>query len=226
MSYRFTIKAIIVALAQSCLLLSYSAQAATSVANPKATATISSSCQISAQNLSFGALVLPVSAQSASSSMSVLCSKNAPYTIGLAYGGIYGKGTASGDYYVSQYAQTHSLYWYEHYSSTGVDEGSVYMTSIPSGYAYNGSAYVNTNQTYYTYGLMSGVASGDTIGYSIQVPGNPAQVWNAGNSSYAGTGSGATQTLPVVGKLVPAQSSSTYPTPDAYMDTVTATVSF
>jgi spore coat protein U-like protein len=211
-----------------------------STANPQATATIASVCTINAQNLSFGNLVLPLSAQSASSNMSVLCSNKASYTVALAYGGIYGQGSnTSGDYWV--YNGGHQ---YREYNSSGTVVGIVTCNNntatlvysptittcasgVPTGWsgAYNasGNQYIGAA---YTYGEMTGVVNGDHIGYFIQVPNNPGQVWNAGNYSYSATGIGSIQTIPVVGTLVPAQSSGSYPTPDMYMDTVTATVNF
>lgn len=224
------------------------AHAGTVSASTKATATISSVCVISAQSLNFGNLVLPLGAQSASTTMSVQCSNNSKYTIGLAYGGVYGTGTGSENATVI-IGFASSLYAY---NANTKDYQKI--TSLPAGYtnttgavscmntwgangvttAAGGNAcfgYTTTGTAYtfgsaYAYGKMIGVAKGDTIGYSIQVPGNPAQVWNAGNSNYSATGNGSTQSIPVVGTLVPGQSGSVYPTPDMYMDTVTASVSF
>jgi spore coat protein U-like protein len=235
--------------------VSYSYAAGTS-ANTQATASISSVCTISAQNLSFGNLVLPLSAQSASTSMSVLCSNKSSYTIGLTYGGIYGSGI-SGNYWtaVSQACNSStnasSMYYnplnpngtaggyvWTEYNTSGKVVGGACTTSPPGnsgtyvatlGYTAsttNGQYYNPANTTVYNYGKMTGVANGDNIAYSIQVPNNPNQVWNNSNYSYSATGTGVTQSIPVVGKLVPAQSGSSYPTPDMYMDTVTATVNF
>lgn len=175
--------------------------AGTASASTQAKATLSAVCTISAQNLSFGNLVLPISAQTASSSMSVLCSKNANYTVGLAYGGVYG--TTS--------TQTIA---HEYQSCVGFGD--------PPPECY----YYTTTTTTYNYGKMLGVAKGDYIGYSIQVPNQPSEVWNAGNYSYSSTGTGVSQSIPVVGTLVPSQSGSKYPIPDSYMDTVTATINF
>jgi spore coat protein U-like protein len=192
-----------------------SAQAGTSNASTNATATISSSCQIAAQNLNFGALVLPLSSQSTSTNMTVMCSKKATYTIGLAYGGVYGQGGQS-----STIALT---------SGGKVTGGSACYYGSYYEYQY-GSPYcassITVTSTVYAYGKMIGAAKGDTVGYSIQVPNNPGQIWNAGNSTYSSTGTGVSQTIPVVGTLVPGQSGSLYPTPDSYLDTVTATINF
>lgn len=215
--------------------------AGTSSASTQANATLAATCTISAQNLSFGNLVLPISAQSASTSMSVLCSKNHAYTIGLAYGGVYGQGgVTSGDYWTtgggsggcSRTSCNYSI-TYTEFNSTGTQINTATYnwnggaTPTPPNTTYNSSngEYTSNATVGYAYGKMIGVSSGDSVAYSIAVPNNPGQIWNAGESSYSSTGTGASQTIPVVGTLVPSQSGS-YPTPDTYMDTVTATVNF
>lgn len=229
------------------------AHAGTSTASPKATATLAATCTISAQNLSFGNLVLPLSAQSASTSMNVLCNNKASYTVGLAYGGIYGQGnspqTEEIGYFGAGTAGQYDVFAYNEQTGAVTSLGS--NVSISTVNSLVSGATKATSSTYepmpgicntysqctafYTkqvpgtafgYGVMTGVASGDKVAYSIQVPGNSSEVWNAGESSYSATGTGISQSIPVVGKLVPAQSSGNYPTPDMYMDTVTASVSF
>jgi spore coat protein U-like protein len=229
------------------LLSTNQAKAGSSSASQQATATLSSSCTLSAQNLSFGNLVLPLSAQSASTSMSVLCSKNHSYTVALAYGGVYGQGTGDGSYWEVIGCSTqhvsgitppacgnYYIWWYE-FNAAGTQIGSSQLywptNQAPTGVTgYSGTTTPLGTKfqlgSGYSYGLMTGVAKGDHVAYSIQVPGNSAEVWNAGNYSYTATGTGATQSIPVTGKIVPAQSGSNYPTPDMYMDTVTTTVSF
>lgn len=206
--------------------------ASSSGASTKATATLASACTISAQNLSFGALTLPLSAQTASTSMSVLCSKSHAYTIGLAYGGVYGVGANPVQHvYININGTVDEQQSGGGFSpcnctipANSVNEGPVWNGLNYTGYSNIYVAQVPT--TFYTYGKMLGAAKGDSVGYFIQVPNNPGQVWNTGNYTYSSTGTGASQTIPVVGTLVPAQSGSKYPTPDAYSDTVTAVVNF
>lgn len=212
--------------------------AGTTAASSKATATIPSACIITAQNISFGNLVLPISAQTASSTMTVLCSNKASYTVSLAYGGIYGLGgTNDGNYWVEKGcggaapACYNDGTWYFQYNASG---------TLLKQQEYNwqlGQAPANTTGPYqvggsypehyvaYGYGLMTGVALGDHIGYFIAVPGG-SNVWNAGESNYTATGIGSSQSINMKATLVPAQSTSAYPSPDSYMDTVTATVSY
>lgn len=70
--------------------------------NLTTTAKIENFCSISANDLNFGVVNLPLTAQSANSTMNVLCNNNTSYTIDLAYGGIYGQGaTGNGNIYTS-----------------------------------------------------------------------------------------------------------------------------
>lgn len=197
----------------------------------QATATLSAVCTLQAQNLSFGNVVMPLTSQGASSNMSVLCSKSSAYTISLAYGGQYGAGTQTVQGTVTSWSAANTgstiICGYQYTDSQG-NRNNQFLdfagatTGLPS----ECPSQSFTIGATYTYGKMVGIMSGDAIGYSIQVPGNPGQVWNTGQGSYAGTGTGSSQSIPIVGKLVPAQSSTNYPTPDSYMDTVTALVNF
>lgn len=202
--------------------------AATSTNSTKATAQLVASCTINASNVSFGTLLLPLSNQPATSSMTVLCSNGASYTIGMAYGGVYGTGTG-----VTGNLPLQSAVQYPSWASCNYS-GSINGQNYTSTQNYTLSYYWNygcpANYTYsspaYNYGLMTGTVKGDKIAYSIQVPGNPSQVWNSGNFSYTATGTGSSQSIPVKATLVPGQSSSSYPAPDMYMDTATATINF
>lgn len=236
------------------LFLPVQSYAGITSANNQATATVAAECTISAQNLSFGNLVLPLSAQSASTSMTVLCSKSHTYSVGLAYGGIYGQGGSAGSNYIQSAGDCYGSACPKNINNvTPTGAAEIWNVYNPSGQLISSlSSVVNnppvsvweadwgvtlteSNGIYYegavaspsyAYGKMLGVAHGDNIAYAIQVPNNPGQVWNAGENNYSSTGTGVSQTIPVVGTLIPAQSGSNYPTPDSYMDSVTAVVSF
>lgn len=60
------------------------------------TATINNVCLIEADNINFGQVFSPLTTQGYKGNMRVHCSKEAAYTIQLAYGGIYGSGTGNG----------------------------------------------------------------------------------------------------------------------------------
>jgi spore coat protein U-like protein len=229
-----TIKLSTLALALSALSLA-SAQTATTPL--KATATLNSSCTISATGVTFGAIMAPLNAQSSSGNMNILCNAGTAYTINLAYGGMYGQ-LGPGDYLAVGGTPQAGYIVYSRYTSTGVliPNSTVAIRDInyPSyaavGSALGGCTYTPTACTFasssYAYGKMIGVAKGDNIAYSISVPGNPGQVWNTGAGSYTGTGTGDTQSLPILAQIVPGQSGRPYPTADTYIDTVTATLSY
>lgn len=191
-------------------ILTTLAQANTNTATTKATATLSSLCVISTQNINFGQISLPVSTQSASSNMTVQCTKGSSYTIGLAYGGIYGQGSS-----VQTQTGTQTISNCSHYFGGNCDQWDT--TYVPV---------YTTTTSYYTYGKMTGSTSGDSIGYSIQVPNNPNQIWNTGNNSYSSTATGINQTIPVIATLIPGQTTNQYPEADNYLDTVTATITY
>jgi spore coat protein U-like protein len=218
------------------------AQTHSTTASPKATATLAATCTISVQNVNFGIVSLPIGAQSASSNMTVQCSKSAPYTVALAYGGIYGQGSPVTSYWVHEgcpQACMTNWNWYYQYNTSGqfisqqqfqnvLTNGSLDLSKINI----PGATWNATTQTYqvkgtaYGYGKMIGAAKGDNIAYYIQVPNNSSAIWNAGNSNYQSAGTGANQTIPVVATLVPGQTTNSYPTADTYLDVVTATISY
>lgn len=65
--------------------------------NLDTTAKIEKFCSISTNDLNFGVLSSPLTAQNASSSMNILCTNNTSYKIDLAYGGVYGQGIIGGN---------------------------------------------------------------------------------------------------------------------------------
>jgi spore coat protein U-like protein len=204
-------------------------------ATTKATATLAAVCTISAQNVNFGQIILPIANQNATSSMTIQCTKGSAYTIGLAYGGVYGQGTSGGgDYYIVTYIGGQGTYVvYNHYSATGTLLGSINNSALNTTGLVHGSSdlavgakwWVNPASTPYSYGLLNGVAHADTIGYSIQVPNQPAQVWNNGVNSYTSTATGSTQSIPIVATLQSGHGVS-YPTADSYLDIIIATISY
>lgn len=200
------------------------AQASGSItATAKASATLAAVCTISAQAVNFGQIALPVGAQSATSNMNVTCTKNSSYTISLAYGGVYGQGGQSANLTLTSGSKVAG--------GSACNYGGTVNGTYQTVYYYNyGSPYCPSTYSYsstpYGYGKMSGAANGDSIAYSIQVPGNSSEIWNSGNYSYTATGTGSNQTIPVVVTLVPSQTANQYPSADNYLDTVTATINY
>lgn len=90
-----------------------------------------------------------------------------------------------------------------------------------------------TNSTGYTVGLSSGsgtvaarkmTSGAASLNYSLTTDAARANNWTdiGGGNVATGTGAGSAQTLTVFGRIPGAQ----YPTPGAYTDTITATVSY
>lgn len=218
---------IILAILASCVVLGNAhAQSNTSTKATKATASLIASCQISAQNANFGSLVLPLSAQSTTANLSVLCNKGASYTIDMTYGGVYGQGYPGSEVYYytgGQCDPTHSM-MFGYDVVTGARNDVV--CSIPTGSVQGtDGGYYTGAPVSYNYGKMMGAAKGDNIAYTIEVPGKPGVAWNTTNK-YTAVGTGVAVSVPVKTTLVPNQSGRNYPIPDVYSDTVTTKITF
>ncbi|MDA8453680.1 spore coat U domain-containing protein [Acidovorax sp. GBBC 3334] len=202
-----------------------------------ATSTLSATCSFSATSVNFGALVLPLSSQSAGGGIGLLCSRDAPYTIDLAYGGVYGQGKpGDGSYWTYWSSRNVDSKYFARMSPSGTvleyqwayTSGTVVTPDVAKslGCVYSGASQCFTGTTAYDYGVMEGAAKGDSVAYSIFLPGDTTKVWNAGKNSYTGSGTGKQEKINFQAKIVPAQSGAAYPAPDFYADTVTATVKY
>lgn len=207
----------------------------------KTTVDIKGYCSMSVNNINFGTLSMPLMAQSSLSAINLLCSRDIPYTIDMAYGGVYGQGsTADGSYWTfhSTRASDGSSNWFAKYSSTGAliqyaaaatPNAERYISPAVAaslGCTYSGPSQCATGSAAYTYGRMNGAAKSDKVAYYIAVPGDNSKVWNNGVNNYKSVGTGTAVTINFTGYIVPGQSTSSYPAADMYMDTVTATITY
>lgn len=218
-------KKIILAIFASITLLGQAqAQKLTTNTN-KATAKLVASCQIAAQSVSFGNIILPLTTQSANSNLSVLCNKGANYSIEMTYGGIYGKSyPGSTVYRLAGEACAPTITRFNVFDVlTGVKKGQ--SCGLPEKFVTQNWEYYTGEPVNFNYGKMVGASKGDNVAYSLEVPGKTGVVWNTSNK-YSATGTGETESIPVKATLVPSQSGSAYPIPDMYLDTVTAQVTF
>ena len=147
-------------------------------------------------------------------------------------GGVYGLGnTGDGTYWTpANRASTYQTLYFKHFSDgyiieQWIDKGQLEKvagcTIVPSN-----PNRCNKNGTPYDYGMMKGVAKGDSVAYAIYVPDDNSKVWNMGKNSYSGLGTGKEESLNFQAKIITAQNPNSFPTPDFYMDIVTATVTY
>lgn len=214
------------------ILLSNNAFADNLQVGTKSTATLAASCRINAQSISFGQLALPLSAQSATSNLSVLCSKQAAYKIDMAFGlstSYWQISSAGGRWADSTWTASTVLY-----DSTGkviggsgfsypqgADPYSMLSTTMKCTVTADGKCHATAGSS--NSGVMIGAK--DSVAYTIFIPGDTSKVWNVGKNSYLGTGTGDTQSIPVQAQIVPG-SSTPFPAPDMYSDTVVATITY
>lgn len=228
--------------------------------NFQASAQLAISCTISSESVSFGVLMQPLSSQGSTGHIEVLCSKDTPYNISLAYGGIFGVGpttvykqaltiyTRTNDTSVALVSDGNTVFNY--FRESGPECTFANNCLINAGYSKTGTtgtqsvlngfckisqkcdiyqstnAYIPLTSGYaYSFGVMRGINSGDTVPYSIYLPDDSSKVWNVGNFSYDNTGSGSVQNIPLRSSIR-SDVTNGYITPDMYMDTVTAKMNF
>lgn len=220
------------------------AHAENTTTTQKTTAILAATCTMSATSVSLGALILPLSNQSSTGQMSVLCNKQTNYKIDMAYGGIYGVGSSNPNLVLksinngqAQYYNIETKVWGNNtFSTCGagcIPTGYVNTkTTLPASYGGvcgtggNGCYVYAIPGSYYDYGILNGTSKGDKIGYYIGLPNDNSKVWNTGNNSHTGVGTGQVETLPLKVNILTNKSSSLYPAPDFYIDTVTSQITF
>lgn len=160
-----------------------------SVSN-KATATLASTCTISASSVSFGSLILPVVNQSATSQLNLLCNKQANYTIELAYGGVYGSGNSPTGYTMGYYAgnpTSGNAVLYNIFDSTGTKAGTL-GCYLSGGVQIIGNG-LNTVFGYTTYNSNNMYSNTNgTCNDSTHTPRDWVGAYNATGTQSVGTG--------------------------------------
>lgn len=126
--------------------------------NFEASEKIENFCSIQANDVNFGVVALPLTAQSANSQMRILCSNNAPYKVDLAYGN-YASGIIL-DGYTIEYNYTN-----DNHSVHSINDSSNKPYAVLScGYSpyYLGKVYITGPNFAKIYGYTSGVWQADT----------------------------------------------------------------
>lgn len=151
---------------------------------------------------------------------------------GSAWAGTAGAGTATADFDVTLTIQPDCTIAANplDFGTTGVLDANLdaqttitvtctnttaYQVGLNAG---QGSAATEANR------LMTGATSTATVAYQLYQDSARQITWGntVGSSTYSNTGTGTAQTISVYGRVAPQST----PAPDAYKDTVTATISF
>ena len=117
------------------------------------TAKLIPTCTMSAENVNFGVILSPLTAQSSNSKMNVLCNNNATFKIDLAYGGIYGAGSSVNQNYLLSFSSSYATYnLYSIY-----DKSNNYLGGIACGFsgAQSGQVLLSTSALAQVYGYSS-----------------------------------------------------------------------
>lgn len=123
-------KVSLITLSLSASLLSFNTHAGTTSANTQATATLNASCNLSINDMAFGQIT-PGASATATSTVSVNCTKSSDYAINFAYGNAGGShlvGQNHGDNlpYIVEILQTGSYLTISQITGTGTGQNQSY----------------------------------------------------------------------------------------------------
>lgn len=222
----------------------------------EASASIESFCQINAQDINFGVVNLPLTAQSANGQVNVLCSNNTSYIIDMNYGSENAVINPFNEpYYISVNVEKNYVDYQIKLQSTGVSWAGIfcyntggvkigtkmkpYFPSYTIGIVNNDTEGLCSKGTLNedvlntklgisseSFGLMSGALKGDKLAYKIMMPEDSTKTWRKGENSFKSIGSGVEQKFVFSAKIIPEDSSSAYVGQDTYIDTITTTISY
>lgn len=226
------------------------------VNNLKAHAKIENFCNIQSTDINFGVVSSPLTSQTATGQIDILCSNKTPYVTDLTYGENAGL-TSSGSYtsvvnfVYTTWSQTHiydpnkkligdvacdssgrvgftTLEVANLYGYVGYTIGSTpYDTkSVCSGKNLNTATLAKITPKNPENGIMKGISKGDNLAYLITVPNDSTKTWGKGINSYSSVGTGLHQSITMNAKIIVDKSSSKYLAQDSYLDTVVLTINY
>lgn len=245
-----------IALALLFSLNSFAQSNPQSTSNIDIKASVDAGCFISANNINFGALMIPLTTQTATSEMSVLCSRNSNYTIGISYsatgaastnftGSLATNGTGGSSYYISDSNgnpnnQPYTLWvqclnngTFSLYTGDANLFRSIYgISDSVNVYNYTIDTYSICNGSSLNMNTLSGFSTGKLTGITkneiIQYTLELPGTTSIWNTSnkYTGKGTGENQTIPMKAKINTSGSPTHMLSPDSYIDTLTVLLNY
>lgn len=218
-------------------------------------AVINPGCFLNADDINFGILSMPITNQSASSNMRVLCSKNTDLSIEIVYGASTSGGQTSGTFTAvlknSNAANHYKINkdgvaytkWNTDVSCSPTLGMQVYSQEIANLYnvTYVAGAWqpdvanicsgknINTSTLASlgipSQGKLTGLSNGEQIAFSIEVPNNSTQVWNSTNK-YPIITTGIEQSIPMKANIKSSENPTHRMSPDIYQSILTVVVTY
>ena len=217
---------------------------------------VDAGCFINVNNINFGALMIPLTTQTATSEMSVLCSKNSNYTIGVSYsatgaastsytGSLATNGSGGSSYYISDsngnpnnqpytlWVQCFNNGTFSLYTGDSALFRSIYgINSSVNVYNSVPDTYSICNGSSLNMTTLSGYSTGKLTGINkneiIQYTLELPGATSVWNTSnkYTGKGTGENQTIPMKAKINTSGSPTHMLSPDNYIDTLTVLLAY
>lgn len=212
----------------------------------KLSAKIDAGCFLTADNINFGVLMMPLTNQTASSQINIQCSKMAPLSVTVQYGNLASSGVYS--VAVINGSNTHTVY------KDGQNIGSI-ACNVSAGIQnvyFHTSAVRNLfnpqeivgNWVFDKYNLcandtikadtitalnkkasLTGLVNGDNLFYSLEVPNDASKIWNSTND-YKITGTGNSQIIPVKANILKSDNPTYRMAPDMFQGTLSFNLTY
>lgn len=218
----------------------------------KVKATINAGCLLTTENINFGVLSMPISNQSTTSNMQVKCSKGVASIIQISYTPNGAISTAN--YTATEVTFNGATHYKLYKDGVGVTGSSIdiacnalsqvffynqgtqnlygvqgQVSWVPDTWNICSGVKINTttlsNLGTKSEGVLTGIAKGDKVIYSLEVPNSSGQTWNVQNK-YSFTTTGDTQTIPMKANVKSAGNPTNRLAPDTYQDILTVVLTY
>jgi spore coat protein U-like protein len=212
-------------------------------------AKIEAGCFLTADNINFGILSMPITNTTAISAMNVKCSTGAPLSIDIYHGNVgESSNITSSRYTTGSHGATHDIYknnvqiafiacydngTIEFHKYTAGSLGNINpQLNQPFSDQYSICSGRNVNQdTLNSYGTpqngsLKGLSNGETIKYNILVPNDNSKIWLNGINTYKTTGTGTDLSIPLKAEIKSSNNPIHRLSPDMYQDTLTVQLNY
>lgn len=229
----------------SSLSLSVCAQNS-NTSNIEVSADVNAGCNLTAGDINFGILMMPLTNQSSQSNLNIKCSNNAAYEISIAFGQSsssggditilpqYKKSVYLGDrvvlsdniMYECRKTELNKVHFWGAADANKLGINWIDNWNIDTVGLCNSDGTANTvtlgNLGYGSSGFLTGISSGENIIYSLEHPTN-SNPWTGANK-YESVGNGEEQVVAMKANIKSADNPKHRMTPDIYQSTLTVSL--
>lgn len=223
--------------------------------NMEVTAVVDAGCDLTAENINFGILAMPLQDNTAQSNMNIKCSKGANLELAINYSDNVSNSSSEYKIVRNQSRPQGNGPEYEVYDSSGMLLGTmgcgypntypnhVYFTTQKIADLYNTTRSLsdwwqpdttgacNTSNLIpntpfvSNQGVLKGISLQEKINYSLELPDNSSKIWNSSNK-YSIVATGNNQNITMKANIKRASNSNHHYSPDTYQSILTVVLSY